>query len=210
MKSIAIAFLTGLGISFIGSVPVGYLNIIAFDVYSMRGIVKLCYFLLGIITVECLIIYFIFKFAEKINSSIRLTKSLEIASLLFLIILTVFSFFTKNETTTTAAIPYLTENIFFSGILLNSVNFLQFPFWSGWSIYAVNNKIIEKHNYTKGMFIWGAGIGTMAGMLAFVLLLSRFSVYFTGIINYIIACVFLLLTLFQAFKFYRKYAIVTK
>ncbi len=156
MKSIIIAFLTGLGISFIGSIPLGYLNIIAFDVYSMSGIAKLCYFLLGIIAVECLVIYFTLKFAEKINSNIQFTKGLEIASLLFLTILTVFTFFTKKEGTG-ITVPYLTENIFFSGIVLNSVNFLQFPFWSGWSIYAVNNKVIEKHNYTKGMFIGGAG-----------------------------------------------------
>jgi hypothetical protein len=205
MKSI-IAFLSGFGISFIGSIPLGYLNIVAYNIYTISGTLDLGYFLLGVITIECPVIYVIFKFARIIGSKPGLIKTLETASILFLIIITLATLFKKDNNNFTSY-PYLLSNAYITGLLLNAVNFLQLPFWSGWGLYVMNNNIIDTGSKKISLFILGAGAGTITGMAIFVVLFSNLSTYFYEITNNIIAIVFLSLTLFQSFKYYKKYVI---
>ena len=74
IKNILVGFL----VSFIGSVPLGYLNIIGFEIYSELGINSLVFYLLGVISVEVFVIYFTLIFANRLVSNKKMMKIMEL------------------------------------------------------------------------------------------------------------------------------------
>ena len=62
LKNIAVGF----GVSYIGSIPLGYLNVIGFDIYTQNGLLATVYYLLGVVLIEMLVIYFTLIFAKKL------------------------------------------------------------------------------------------------------------------------------------------------
>ena len=54
LKNISVGFL----VSFIGSIPLGYLNIVGYEVYKSFGLNETIFYLLGVISIEFFVIYF--------------------------------------------------------------------------------------------------------------------------------------------------------
>ena len=77
----------GFGVSFVGSIPLGYLNIIGFEIYSKSGIYSLIPYLAGVVCVEILVIYFTLIFAKKILENKKILKWIEIFSIVFLLVI---------------------------------------------------------------------------------------------------------------------------
>lgn len=73
LKNICVGFL----VSFIGSIPLGYLNVIGFEIFSKLGINSLVYFLLGVIFVEMFVIYFILLFVKQLVNNKKLMKAID-------------------------------------------------------------------------------------------------------------------------------------
>ena len=48
IKNIFVGFL----VSFIGSIPLGYLNVVGFDIYAQKGLISTVFYLLGVVIVE--------------------------------------------------------------------------------------------------------------------------------------------------------------
>lgn len=204
LKNIIVGFL----VSFVGSIPLGYLNVIGFEIYSKSGIYSLILYLIGVICVEVLVIYFTLIFAKKILENKKILKWIEIFSIVFLVILAC-TFFLKNENKSeNLLIKYIAYSPFFIGIILNSLNFIQIPFWIGWNLYLVNEIYINVDNSLKFIYVIGTLFGTFFGMLTFILFMnyinanlddSKFS------ISNFIPLLFLGMALFQMFKFWKKY-----
>lgn len=200
--------ITGFLVSFVGSVPLGYLNIIGFEIYSKSGIYSLIPYLIGVVCVEVLVIYFTLIFAKKILENKKILKWIEIFSIVFLLVLAC-TFFLKNENNSgNLLVRYIAYSPFFIGIILSSLNFIQIPFWIGWNLYLVNEKYIVLDNKLKFIYITGTLLGTFFGMLTFVLFLNfvnsnidnnKFS------ISNFIPLLFLGMAFFQMFKFWKKY-----
>ena len=55
LKNIFVGFL----VSFIGSIPLGYLNVVGFQVYEKSGLSPTVLYLLGVIIIEFFVIYFL-------------------------------------------------------------------------------------------------------------------------------------------------------
>ena len=53
IKNILVGFL----VSFIGSIPLGYLNVIGFEIYKYQGLTTTIFYLLGVICIEFFVIY---------------------------------------------------------------------------------------------------------------------------------------------------------
>ncbi|MBC7439199.1 MAG: hypothetical protein H7250_04360, partial [Flavobacterium sp.] len=164
--------IVGFGVSFVGSIPLGYLNIIGFEIYSKSGIYSLIPYLVGVVCVEVLVIYFTLIFAKKILENKKILKWIEIFSIVFLLVLAC-TFFLKNENNSgNVLVKYIAYSPFFIGIILSSLNFIQIPFWIGWNLYLVNEKYIYLDNKLKFIYITGTLLGTFFGMLTFVLFLN--------------------------------------
>ncbi|WP_162126368.1 hypothetical protein [Flavobacterium phycosphaerae] len=203
LKNIAVGFL----VSFIGSIPLGYMNVIGFEIYNQQGITATSLYLLGVILVEFLVIYFTLIFAERLAANKKLTKSIEAFSVVFMVVLAAVFYFSSNSkkplTTSFDYIPFV------MGIVLSCLNFIQIPFWTGWNLYLLNEKYIEVSGIRKYGYVFGTVFGTFCGMLTLILTLHYFATNIQFLSQYlmqmIIPLVFLGLGLFQGVAFYRKY-----
>lgn len=199
----------GFAISFLGSLPLGYLNIIGYTIYGNYGLDSLIQFLLGIITIEFFVIYIALIFAEKIANNKKLLKTITLLSIIFLLILTIFAAIQIIQTEDTETnITYVNSSFFLNGMFLNCLNLMQIPFWAGWSIYLLSNKLISTKKYNKIFYLTGTLVGTVLGMSTFILALHKLAEnisIFQSSINYILFLCFLVLLLLQVFKYYKKY-----
>lgn len=207
IKNIFVGFL----VSFVGSIPLGYLNIIGFEIYAKFGIDSLLIYLLGVISVEVFVVYFTLIFASQLVNNKKLMKAIDLFAVFFLLILA-YSFY-NHAAETKENHNYLADYIRFSpfliGLFLSSVNFLQLPFWTGWNLYLMNGNYIAIQKKLKYFYIMGTLVGTFFGMLTLVLVLKIISQNTAGFSKYIIPVIipifFVLLAFIQTHKVYKKY-----
>ena len=207
IKNVVVGFL----VSFVGSIPLGYLNVVGFEIYSKRGILTTFCFLAGVILIEFFIIFFTLIFANKLAENKKLTKYIEAFSIVFMIVLAFIFYFSasKNSNAGKEFSSFGYWGTFTTGLVLSSLNFVQIPFWTGWNLYLLNGKYIEVSQNRKYFYVFGTVAGTFFGMLTLILSLHYFATNVDFLSKYlmqiIIPLVFLGLGLFQAVKFYRKY-----
>lgn len=208
IKNIFVGFL----ISFIGSIPLGYLNIVGFEVFQKFGLHKTIFYLLGVISVEAIVIYFTLLFAKKLIANINLLKFIEGFSILFMFLLAYIFFAnaTKNSESQSDLEKYLAYSPFAIGLILSCFNFIQIPFWTSWNLYLLNGNYIEIAKTRKYFYVLGTIIGTFFGMLVLILSLNQVAnqTNFFGryLMKVIIPMVFIGLGIFQGIKFYKKYS----
>jgi hypothetical protein len=203
LKNIFVGFL----VSFIGSIPLGYLNVIGFQLFQKSGLVETLWYLLGVIVIEFFVIYFTLIFAQKLAENKKLNKYIEGFSVVFMFVLAyVFYASATSEKNYIATIQY---SPFVLGIVLSGLNFIQIPFWTSWNLYLLNGNYIEVSKSRKYFYVFGTVVGTFCGMLALILSLHYFATNVKFLAQYlmqiIIPLVFAGLGIFQAIKFYKKY-----
>ncbi|MDQ5929899.1 MAG: hypothetical protein QG594_1680 [Bacteroidota bacterium] len=207
LKNIFFGFI----VSFLGSLPLGYLNIVGVEIISKSGINSLFFYLFGIIIVEAVVIYFTVIFASQLAESKRLMKFIDFFALFFLLIIA-YLFYTHSDTTTTEhnyLETYFQYSPFLIGMVLCGLNFIQIPFWLGWNLYLMNGHYISLVQKLKFYYILGTLVGTFFGMLSIIILLNSLSQKIVDcsklIIPILIPLFFMVLAIFQAFKVKRKY-----
>lgn len=207
LKNIFVGFL----VSFIGSIPLGYLNIIGFEVYSKSGLNNLILYLLGVITIEAIVIYCTLIFADKLSRKKKLMKFIDFFSIIFMLILAyIFYSQSKSENTSEDQVSeYIHYSGYLIGIIFSCLNFMQIPFWLGWNVYVVNEKYITLGKKLNLVYLAGTLMGSFCGILCVVLLLnlvaestSTLSEY---LLSHIIPLFFVGMAVYQAYKYYKKY-----
>lgn len=207
LKNIFVGFL----VSFVGSIPLGYLNVIGFEIYTSQGILQTLCYLIGVIFIEFFVVYFTLLFTNVLAKNAKLNKTIEGFSVLFMFILAfVFYFTASNNNSQDNVFSNLNFlSAFSTGVFLSAINFIQIPFWTGWNLYLIKQKYIEISKYNKYFYVFGTLTGTLFGMLTLILSLHYFSENVDFISKYllrvIIPLVFLVLGIFQGLKFYKKY-----
>lgn len=207
IKNITVGFL----VSFIGSIPLGYLNLAGLEIYSKSGFQNLVLFLLGVILVESFVIYFTLLFARQLVNNKRLMKILDFFGVVFMFVLAyLFYAGSRNSADSNSPMdPFLMYSPFLIGVILNGLNFLQLPFWTGWNLYLINGKYIRIEKHLKYYYIAGTLVGIFSGMLSLIVLLNTFLQKTNQFSKYImpvfIPLFFVLLGCIQVFKVYKKY-----
>jgi threonine/homoserine/homoserine lactone efflux protein len=203
--------LVGFAVSFLGSIPLGFLNIIGFEIYSKTEISTLIFYLLGVISVEVFVIYFTLIFASKLLENKRLMKYIEIFSVFFMFLLA-YVFYSQSEAkieNQDVLEKYKDYSPYIIGLILSCLNFVQIPFWCGWNLYLVNGNYIVSKSNLKFLYIFATMLGTFFGMLCFVLFLNLVTKSSVGLsaylMSHIIPLFFIGMGLYQAYKFYKKY-----
>jgi hypothetical protein len=207
LKNISVGFL----VSFIGSIPLGYLNLVGLDIYSKSGLNNLVLFLSGVVFVETFVIYFTLIFAEKLLKNKRLTKIIDFFGIGFMFLLAYLFFFNASQTSglNTNLNTYLMYSPFVIGVILNCFNFLQLPFWTGWNLYLVTTKYITTKKTLKYYYIAGTLIGVFSGMFSLIIILQavfqKTHQFSKHIMPVFIPLFFIVLGSIQVFKVYKKY-----
>ena len=207
IKNITFGFI----VSFVGSLPLGYLNIIGVEVFSKFGMNSLVFYLLGVIVVEAVVIYFTVIFAKQLAENKKLMKSIDFFAVFFLLLLAYLFYAHSNQTPEEHNYleGYVQYSPFLIGMVLCGLNFLQIPFWMAWNLYLMNAKYISLGSKLKFHYIFGTLVGTFFGMLSVIILLDSLSQkildYSKIIIPIVIPLFFIVLAFFQTFKVYKKY-----
>ena len=201
----------GFAVSFLGSLPFGYLNLIGFQIYTQKNLASFLYYLFGIITVESVVIYATLVFAAKLNSNRKLLQFIEAFAIVFMFLLA-YIFYSQSQSEVSeqnALTKYLNYSPFMIGVICNAVNFMQVPFWLSWNLYVVNAKYIDVQKKGQPFYVMGTLIGSFLGIFTIVMLLN----YATGsvsflsknLISVIIPIFFVLLGFYQMYKFWKKH-----
>lgn len=207
LKNIFVGFL----VSFLGSLPLGYLNIIGVEIFSRLGTNAVVFYLLGVILVEAFVIYFTVIFANQLAENKKLMKFIDFFAVFFFLLLSYLFFAHSNQSA--EGRNYLSHYVHYSpfliGMVLSGLNFLQIPFWLGWNLYLINANSISLIENLKFYYISGTLVGTFIGMLAAILLLDSLSQMTLSFSKYVIPIIiplfFVALAIFQSYKVYKKY-----
>lgn len=203
LKNMAVGFL----VSCIGSIPLGYLNVVGFQVFQQLGGTATAGYLLGVVLIEALVIYVTLVFAQPLATNTKLSRFIEVFGILFMFLLAgVFYGSPVSETRYATALAYTP---FVLGVVLSCFNVLQIPFWTGWNLYLINEHYIDVAGPRKFSYLLGTFAGTFFGMALLIFSLSFFAAKVALLSHYlmqgIMPLVFLAMGLWQLRKFYRKH-----
>ena len=204
LKNIVVGF----AVSFIGSIPLGYLNLIGYQIYSTSNFNQLNLYLFGVLCVEAFVIYTTLKLSSKLAMNPKWTNYISIFSFVFLLGIALLTYnSTSNDSNALDKYnSYLSYSALISGIILSSINFAQIPFWMSWNLYLTNEKYIFVEDKKELFYVLGTVVGTYFGMLAII-----FSIEAAKNKDYIsptffskyIWVIFLALAIFQLFQIVR-------
>ena len=161
----------GFAVSFIGSIPLGYLNIVGFQLYTQTDLMQLLYYLFGVVIVEAFVIYGTLQLVDQLNMNAKWKSRITFFSVFFLLFLAFYFYKNKvqnaqNEEEIVVLFRYPT---LITGMLLSCFNFAQIPFWTTWNLFLLNGNYISNEKKCVGFYITGTVAGTFVGMLAFIL-----------------------------------------
>src|SRR6188768_3981271 len=128
-------FFTGMLISFLGSLPLGTLNVAAMQIGIQESITNALYFSLGSLLVEMIYVRISLIGVDWIRKQRNLMKAMEWFTLLIILALAVGSFVAAAKGSEGAKNVLLQNNMhrFLLGMFMCAINPVQIPFWFGWS-----------------------------------------------------------------------------
>ncbi len=207
-------FFTGMLVSFIGSLPLGTLNIAAMQISVSDGVTAAMLFSIGSLLVEIIYVRISLVAMDWIRKQEKILKALEWVTLVIVLGLAASSFYAALH-------PQVEKNFvldsplpkFVLGMVMCAVNPVQIPFWFGWSTVLFSKKVLLPRNDHYNSYILGIGIGTFIGNCIFIfggLLIASKINNNQHILNWIIGGIFALTALIQAWKMWRNKGAVHK
>jgi threonine/homoserine/homoserine lactone efflux protein len=215
MKKLLKIFAWGLMISFLGSLPLGTLNVAAMQIGIQESILNALYFSFGSLLVEMVYVRLSLVGIDWIRKQEKLMKIMEWLTLIIIIALAVGSFMAASKSGTDNKNVLLQNNMhrFLLGMFMCAINPVQIPFWFGWSTVLFTKKILEPKNEQYNSYIVGIGLGTLIGNAVFIFggkwLVQRIA-NSQQYLNWIIGGIFALTAVIQLVKMLMKKDSVTK
>ena len=199
-------FFWGLIVSFLGSLPLGTLNVLAMKISVEESIKNAILFSFGSLLTEMIYVRISLVGINWIRKQKKIFKWLEWITFFIVVALAIGSFNTamKHHTSSTGMQNNLPDmNRFLLGIILSSISPMQIPFWFGWSTVLFTKKILQPNNTNYNLYIIGIGLGTLAGNSVFIFggkyLVEKLNAN-QNILNYVIGGIFALTALIQLAK----------
>lgn len=161
-------------ISFLGSLPLGTLNVAAMQIGIYEGVRNALYFSFGSLLVEMLYVRISLIGINWLQKQHRLMKIMQWVTFGIILLLAFGSFYAAIKTgeagQSVNANPY--ENINVSRFLLGAfgcaINPIVIIFWFGWSTVLFTKKILIPVNSNYNSYIVGIGLGALAGNCVFI------------------------------------------
>lgn len=195
-------------VSFLGSLPLGTLNIAAMQITVSDGIIAAMLFSAGSLLVEIIYVRVSLVAMDWIRKQEKILKALEWVTLLIVVALAASSFYAALH-------PSVEKNIvldsplpkFLLGVVMSAVNPVQIPFWFGWSTVLFTKKILLPRPDHYNSYILGIGVGTFIGNCIFIfgglLIASKISNN-QDILNWVIGGIFAITAIIQLWRIIKK------
>jgi threonine/homoserine/homoserine lactone efflux protein len=206
-------FAWGLMISFLGSLPLGTLNVAAMQLGIYESIQHAMLFSFGSLLVEMIYVRISLVGINWINKQQKLMNIMQWITFGIIVALACASFYaamqTSSGTENVGINPYenISVNRFLLGMGLCAINPVQIPFWFGWSTVLFSKKILEPVNTQYNYYIVGIGLGTLAGNCVFIFggkwMVSRIA-NSQQYLNWVIGGIFAVTALITLWKILKK------
>jgi len=156
-------------VSFLGSLPLGTLNVAAMQISVSDGVSPAILFSLGSLLVEIIYVRLSLVAMDWVRRQEKLFKVLEWVTLAIVTALAVSSFYAALH-------PSVNENVilsstlhrFWLGVVMSALNPVQIPFWFGWSTVLFTKKVLLPRTSHYNTYIIGIGLGTFIGNCIFI------------------------------------------
>lgn len=202
-------FFLGFGISLMGALPLGYINVISLQILLEQGNWATISFISGIVFIEFFVLKAVSFGAKWLVEQKKLLLFIDAFTIAFFIGIAIYFIINiGNNQNFSLSQLQLAQFPFILGLLLNSLNFIQWPYWSGIYIYLFRNEKLDPRCNDSSLFIMGAMMGTLIGMLIFAhtgkYFLVENKIEISKYLNPIFATLFLVLAVIQITKVYVK------
>ena len=203
---LARVFFWGMLVSFLGSLPLGTLNVLAMKISVEEGVKNAIYFSFGSLLTEMIYVRISLVGINWIRRQKKLFKWLEWITFFIVIALAVGSFMTamKHHSADGQSVNNLPDiHRFLLGISLSAISPMQIPFWFGWSTVLFTKKILQPNNSNYNLYIVGIGLGTLLGNCVFIFggkwIVEKMNTN-QNILNYVIGSIFALTAIIQLIR----------
>jgi threonine/homoserine/homoserine lactone efflux protein len=202
-------FCTGLFISFLGTLPLGVLNVAAAQLAVNTGMIAAFSFSLGALLVEMGYVRLSLVAMDWVRRRKQLFRWLEWGTVIIVLILAITSFaaaYHPNGSSSGswvlgAGIYTSPALCFAAGMALSALNPLQIPFWFGWSTVLITRGTLLPRPDHYNSYIAGIGLGTFVGNAVFILggsILVKCVDTNQHLLNTVIGGIFLITAIIQA------------
>lgn len=166
---LAKVFFWGLLVSFLGSLPLGTLNVAAMQISVQENVRNAIFFSLGSLTVEMIYVRISLVGINWIRQQKHIFKWMEWITVAIVVALAIGSFIAATK-------PHHAKNVMLNnninryllGAMLSAINPVQIPFWFGWSTVLFNKNILKPRNDFYNIYIVAIGLGTLLANAVFI------------------------------------------
>jgi threonine/homoserine/homoserine lactone efflux protein len=188
------AAMWGGGISLLGTLPLGTLNMAAMQVSISEGVLQGLYFSLGVALIEVLYVRLSVVGVSWIMKNAKLLRYFEWVAILIVLGLATGSFWAAlNPSAEKSFLLQTSLPNFLLGISLSAINPMQIPFWFGWTTVLFTKGVLQNRSSFYNTYTLGIGTGTVLGLLIFVIggpvLVQKLNAGQQAV-NFTIGCVF--------------------
>lgn len=201
---------SGLLVSFLGALPLGTLNITAFDIAASQSLVSAMWFAVAVVLVELIVVRLTLFGNEKLQFGEKVSYYLIPFGIALLLYLAIASFMASTQISEMGSGINLLPKIssaFLLGLLLSALNPLHIPFWMTWNKVLTSKGILETTRRSYSLYILGIGVGSIMGIGLFIFLGKYI---FTNYENYSMMTNLLMGLLYLGFSIYLMFLLVKK
>ena len=162
-------FFWGMIVSFLGSLPLGTLNVAAMQISVQESVHNAILFALGSLSVEMIYVRISLVGINWVRKQKKLFRWMEWITVAIVLALAIGSFAAAMK-------PHHAKNVILNnninryilGVMLSAINPMQIPFWFGWSTVLFTKNILQPKNSFYNIYIIGIGLGTLMGNSVFI------------------------------------------
>jgi threonine/homoserine/homoserine lactone efflux protein len=151
-------FFIGFIVSFLGSIPLGTVNLAVIQTSVTINFRAGFYFALGATLIELVYSAIAVKFIATLMNNTTIDLTIQIISIPAFLILGIIYYKKQNSTEVKAVTR---KKSFYHGLFIGLINPMQIPFWIGYGSYLLSEKIIQNNSFLLNIFIAGICLGTL-------------------------------------------------
>lgn len=201
---------SGLLVSFLGALPLGTLNITAFDIAASQSLTSAMWFAAAVVLVELIVVRLTLFGNERLQFGEKLSNYLIPFGIVLLLYLAITSFMASAQISEMGSKVNLLPQInsaFILGFLLSALNPLHIPFWMTWNKVLASKGILETSKKSYTLYITGIGLGSLIGLGVFIF---AGKYIFTNYESYSMITNLLMGLLYLGFSIYLMFLLVKK
>jgi threonine/homoserine/homoserine lactone efflux protein len=205
MSPLIKVFFWGMLISFLGTLPMGTLNVTAMQIGIQESVKNALQFVLGSLIVEMIYVRISLVGINWLQKQDRLMKIMQWVTLAIIAALAAGSITAALHPSAEAKNVVLQNPLHRTllGMLMCAINPVQIPFWFGWSAVLFSKKILAPVNAQYNGYIAGIGLGTLMGNCLFIFggkwlvqRIDKSELY----LNWVIGAIFTITAFIQLYK----------